>query len=127
MSLHAFGSHGQVPTPGGAGFPSLPIVPDRMRIAAPRAFVVRVRFATPAARAGGFEVVAAEARVGGAGEAGRLVWVIEAAGLDLLIFVEGAADPDAALGVATEALRESLVAFQVTMVGAPESALPRVA
>ena len=97
-----------------------------MGMVGPRSFAVRVRFATPGARASGFEVVAAEARVGVAGQAGRLGSVVEVAACDLLISIDDAADPDAALGVATEALRESLVSFRVATVGPPDSAVREV-
>ena len=127
MSLHAFGPHGHVPTASGTSFPLAPVGTDRVGVTSPRSFMVRVRFATPAARASGFEVVAAEARVGVAGAAGRLRSVIETAGLDLQILVDDAAAPDAALGVATEALRESLVSFHVTMVGPSDGAVHRLA
>jgi hypothetical protein len=127
MSPHTFGPHGRALTSTGASSPLAPVATARMGTPDPRSFVVRVRFATTAARASGFEVVAAEARVGGAGESGRLGWVVETPGHDLLILVDGAADPDAALGVATEALRESLVGFQVTMVGPPDGAMLRSA
>jgi hypothetical protein len=116
MPLHAFDPHHPVSAPAGTGLPCLQ----------PRSFAVRVRFATTAARAGGFEVVAAEVRVGVPGEAGRLGSVAEVAARDLLIFVEGATDPDAALGVATEALRESLLPFQLATVAPPEDAMARV-
>jgi hypothetical protein len=113
MPLHAFDSnHPSVPAPAGTGLPW----------SQPRSFAVRVRFATPAARAGGFEVVAAEVRVGIPGAAGRLGSVAEVAARDLLILVDGAADPDAALGVATEALRESLLPFEVATIAPPNDA-----
>jgi hypothetical protein len=113
MPLHAFDSnHPSVPAPAGTGLPW----------SQPRSFAVRVRFATPAARAGGFEVVAAEVRVGVPGAAGRLGSVAEVAARDLLILVDGAADPDAALGVATEALRESLLPFEVATIAPPNDA-----
>jgi hypothetical protein len=115
MSLHAFDLHHRAPDPAGTGLPRLQ----------PRSLAVRVRFATPAARAGGFEVVAAEVRVGVPGEAGRLGSVAEVAARELLILVHDAADPDAALGVATEALRESLLPFQVATIAPPEGAIER--
>ena len=127
MSLHAYGPQSHVPTASSTGVPSSPVVTDRMGMTESRSFAVRVRFATPAARASGFEVVVAESQVGGVGATGRLGSVVETASLDLLILVGGAPDPDAALGVATEALRESLLGFQVMMVGPADGALHRAA
>ena len=125
MSLHVFGPHRPAAAPAGTSLPLPTGVADRMGVHGPRSFAVRVRFASPAARAGGFEVVAAEARVGVAGEAGRLGWVAEVDARDLLIVVDDAADPDAALGVAVEALRESLVTFRVATVGPWKGAVHR--
>ena len=126
MSLHAFGPHGPIVAPAGTSLLLPAGVADRVGLPGPRSFAVRVRFATPAARASGFEVVAAEAGIGVPGEAGRLGWVVEVDARDLLILVDDAADPDAALGVAVEALRESLVTFRVATVGPWDGAMGRV-
>ena len=123
MSLHAFEPDRTAPVPPGTMLPHVPVASDRLSPAGPLpSFVVRLRFATPAARADGFEVVAAEARVGVPGGAVRLGRVAEVAARDLVVRVDGVADPDAALGAATEALRESLVTFRVTGIAPPHAA-----
>ena len=122
MTPHAFDPEGAEFTPAST-LRSAPAVvaaraADRAGSAGPQAFEVWLQFPTGAARASGFEVVAAEAQVADAGTAGRLGRVVEVAAYDLVVRVDDAADPDAALEVATEALRESLVTFRVTAVAA---------
>ena len=124
MSLHAFDPAGPAPVGPDSGAPNVRPTAHPTDRAGPRAFAVRLRFVTPAARAAGFEVLTAEARIGGPTAAGRLGRIVEEDACDLRVQVEGAADPDGALGVVGEVLGETLLAFRVISVVPPDRAAP---